>query len=177
MTVVAIHTGGGVDESAREPRHRTHQKGQPMSTPHTDQGDYTRELPVDAGRAKVYEALTTLEGLAGWWTPIVHGSPTSGGAITFGFGGLDETIVMRVDDATFPASVTWTCLAHTGHPEWEGTTLTFELHERGPNICLLNFRQQGLVPELDCYLACKHGWEHFLASLAKYAVHGQGSPV
>jgi uncharacterized protein YndB with AHSA1/START domain len=146
-----------------------------MSTHVTQQHDYTREVRIDARREQVFEALTTLEGLAGWWTPLVEGLPTAGGEMTFAFEGVDETIVMRVDD-TRGGIVTWTCLVHTGHPEWEGTAIAFQLHERDDKTTLLEFRHHGLVPTLDCYLACEHGWDHFLTSLAGYVERGEGTP-
>jgi uncharacterized protein YndB with AHSA1/START domain len=146
-----------------------------MSTHFTDQRDYTHELRIDARREQVFEALTTLEGLAGWWTPIVEGSPTTGGEITFAFDGVDETIVMRVDNA-HAGIVNWTCLAHTGHPEWESTAIAFQLHEPDDATTILELRHHGLVPTLDCYLACEHGWDHFLNSLAGYVERGDGTP-
>jgi uncharacterized protein YndB with AHSA1/START domain len=146
-----------------------------MSTHVTDQRDYTRDLRIDARREQVFQALTTLEGFAGWWTPLVEGSPTTGGEMTFAFEGVDETIVMRVDDSRADI-VNWTCLVHTGHPEWESTAIAFQLHEPDDKTTLLKFRHQGLVPTLDCYLACEHGWNHFLNSLAGYVERGEGTP-
>jgi uncharacterized protein YndB with AHSA1/START domain len=138
--------------------------------------DYIRDIAFDAPADRVYDALTTLEGLAGWWTPIVSGTPTSGGEIRFGFAGLDEDIVMRVDQATRPSTVIWGCVAHTGHPEWAGTRIVFELE---PGECApgrLRFRHIGLIPRLTCYETCEAGWERFLPSLVEYAEQGAGSP-
>jgi uncharacterized protein YndB with AHSA1/START domain len=138
--------------------------------------DYTREAPFAVAREAVYAALTTLGGLAGWWTPLVGGTPTAGREVEFAFAGLDQKIVMRVDNATPPSNVTWTCLTHTGHPEWQGTTIFFELAQDDDGSGLLKFRHAGLNPTLDCYETCEIGWEHFLASLLSYAEHGRGSP-
>lgn len=146
-----------------------------MSAPAT--GDYKREISFASdSRERVFDALTGLEGLAGWWTPLVSGAPAAGGQLEFGFAGLEEKIVMRVDEATRPSKVTWTCLTHTGHPEWEGTVITFELTTDGDARALLKFRHEGLRPGLSCYQTCEAGWEHFLASLLNYAQHGNGSP-
>jgi hypothetical protein len=83
--------------------------------------------------------------------------------------------LMRVDEAVVPALVAWTCLEHTGHSEWQGTRIIFELDVSERGSCLLRFRHEGLIPLLDCYLACESGWENFLASIAEYAETGQGS--
>jgi len=146
-----------------------------MSTHVTDQRDYRRDLRIEARREQVFQALTTLEGLASWWTPLVEGSPTIGSEMTFAFEGVDEAIVMRVDESRADI-VKWTCLVHTGHPEWESTAIAFQLHEPNDKTTLLKFRHHGLVPTLDCYLACEHGWNHFLNSLAGYAERGEGTP-
>jgi uncharacterized protein YndB with AHSA1/START domain len=145
-----------------------------MSAPATD--DYTRELPFTARRERVYDALTTLEGLAGWWTPLVNGIPTTGGEIEFAFAGLDEKIVMRVEEATNPSTVIWSCLTHTGHPEWQGTTIVFELAQSDDGSAVLSLRHIGLNPVLSCYQTCESGWEHFLTSLISYAQVGKGTP-
>jgi uncharacterized protein YndB with AHSA1/START domain len=139
-------------------------------------GDYALEVAVQAPPERMFRALTTLDGLASWWTPIVGGTPTAGGQIQLGFPGLDEQIVLRVDVAAVPSTVTWTCLTHTGHSEWRNTTITFELFEHGRHSCLLRFRHIGLGPALDCYLTCRRGWDHFLASLVGHAERGQGHP-
>ena len=89
----------------------------------------------------------------------------------FGFAGLDEQIVMHVDFARPPAVVKWSCTAHTRDGEWTGTNVGFELTDRGPQTCELDFRHTGIPPELVA-----EGWDHFLASLAAYAEHSLGSP-
>jgi uncharacterized protein YndB with AHSA1/START domain len=147
-----------------------------MSTPVTNDRDFAREIFHDAPTERVFDALTTLDGLAGWWTPIVRGTPTTGGAIEFGFSGLDEKVVMRVAEATRPSSVVWSCLTHTGHPEWEGTTIVFQLTPTENQPGVLKFRHVGLSPTLTCYQTCETGWDHFLTSLLNYAEHGAGNP-
>jgi hypothetical protein len=83
---------------------------------------------------------------------------------------------MRVDEAAEPELVVWTCLENSGHPEWEGTRIIFELDDNEHEASLLRFRHEGLIPRLDCYLVCESGWDHFLVSIADYAETGQGSP-
>jgi uncharacterized protein YndB with AHSA1/START domain len=137
---------------------------------------YAAELAIDAPRWLVFEALTTLHGLTSWWASTATGSGSEAGSFELGFAGLDETITMRVDRAVVPSSVAWTCLSHTGLPDWDGTEIMFELTEDGADSTHLDFRHVGLVPELDCYERCHVGWDHFLASLAAYAAGRGGSP-
>ena len=86
--------------------------------------------------------------------------------LRFGFEGLDEEIVMRVDRADRPSAVAWTCLRHSGCPEWDGTTLRFEVGEGE-----LRFRHAGVPADL-----VRRGWDHFLASLVALVERGEGTP-
>ena len=132
---------------------------------------YARKLTIPVARQPVFVAIATLDGLRHWWTTIVAGSAAPGGTLRFGFAGLDEQIVMRVDAVRPPSALTWSCVAHTRHDEWTGSTVRFRLADRGPQACELNFRHTGIARELVA-----EGWEQFLASLAAYAERGTGSP-
>lgn len=132
---------------------------------------YARQLTALVARERVFDAIATVDGLRRWWTTIVTGSAAPGGTLRFGFAGLDEQIVMRVDAVQPPSAITWSCVAHTRDDEWAGSTVRFGLADRGPRACELDFRHTGIAPELVAA-----GWKHFLASLTAYAEHGAGSP-
>ncbi len=137
---------------------------------------FRREMMIAASPLRVFDALTSLEGLTGWWSSSARGSGAPGGQFQLGFDGVDETITMRVDVATSPTAVAWTCLEHTGLPDWLGTTIVFELAGLEQDRTRLSFHHGGLVPELECYDQCRSGWERFLASLAAYVERGRGNP-
>jgi len=130
--------------------------------------------PADA----VFAALTTLDGLAGWWMPDVVGSPDPGGEITFRFDG--EHVTMQVVYAERPSLVVWQCTESTRFPEWVGNSLWFDLQTRDASSTTIAFSQVGLVPSCDCYGICSGGWDHFVRSLAGFAAgeggHPRGSP-
>ena len=132
---------------------------------------YRCRLAIRAPRERVFDAVATVEGVRGWWTPIASGSPAAGGELHLGFAGLGEHIALRVEEARRPSLVRWRCLAHSGSPAWNGTALTFELREDGPGRCELRFRHAGLSAGL-----VGDGWERFLASLAALAQTGRGTP-
>ena len=60
--------------------------------------DYARCITIHAPRGRVYDALASLDGVRGWWTPVVSGRATTGGELRVGFEGLgeDQEIIMRV---------------------------------------------------------------------------------
>jgi uncharacterized protein YndB with AHSA1/START domain len=139
-------------------------------------GDFACRVAFNAPRTRVFAAISTIDGLRGWWTPITGGSPALGGQLRFEFTGLEECIIMQVDQMSFPDSVHWTCVMHTGLEEWRGTQVKFALVERTAKTCDLRFRHVGLKPKLVCYDDCRQGWEHFLASLVAYVERGRGMP-
>jgi uncharacterized protein YndB with AHSA1/START domain len=145
-----------------------------------DEGDavdtgYERQLVLDAAPDRLFTALTTLDGLTGWWASTAEGVTTTGGEFRLYFAGLTETITMRVQAAE-PSCVVWTCLRHTGLPDWDGTRLFFTWDERADGDTVLQFRHEGLTPELDCFEQCRAGWDHFLSSLATYLAGRGGTP-
>lgn len=137
---------------------------------------YTQRLTVRASDRDVFRSLATLEGLRGWWTPLVTGSPNAGGALRFKFKGLAEHIDMRVDESLELVRVAWTCKVHSSLPEWSGTRISFDIEAMGADRCRLRLKHMGLVPTLECYADCSLGWEHFLSSIALYAETGKGLP-
>ncbi len=137
---------------------------------------YRSNVVFHVSRNRVYDAITTLEGLSCWWTTLVKGSTKVGDEIRFEFEGLEEYIIMRVEKAEPPSLVEWTCVIHTSLPEWSGTKLRFNLIEQTPGVCELHFHHVGLTPDLSCYIGCKQGWDYFLMSLVSYVETGKGTP-
>jgi uncharacterized protein YndB with AHSA1/START domain len=137
---------------------------------------YAGEVVVGATNERVFQALTTVEGVAGWWTSQVTGDGTTGGRLDLGFAGLDERITMSVVSSVPDDVVVWHCDKHTGHPEWEGTTITFTIAAEDATHTTLAVYHLGLVPGLSCYERCFAGWQHFLRSIKAYAERDIGMP-
>lgn len=119
--------------------------------------DYACRVVFRAPREQVFDATTTAAGIRGWWTTIVSGSGVAGGELRLEFKGLDEYIVLLVDKADRPSSAQWSCVVHTGLPEWYGTRVVFDLVERAPGECALNFRHIGLTPALSVMTIARSG--------------------
>lgn len=135
--------------------------------------DYQVQVSVDATVDAVFEALTTLEGLAGWWTAVT-GDGRTGGELRFTFA-PGAHAVMRVDSAEREVGVRWSVLAcHL--QDWVGTTVLFDLSATGAGSVELSFRHAGLTPRLECFSDCKNGWDHFIPSLRTYIETGIGQP-
>ncbi len=123
----------------------------------------------------VYQALTTVEGLSGWWTTTTRGdSPGDskvGGVLQFRFaaGGFDMK-VLELDPAR---RVLWQVV--DGPQEWIGTKISFDLDQRGDWTVLL-FKHEGWQQPVEFMHHCSTKWAVFLLSLKSLLETGKGSP-
>lgn len=128
-------------------------------------------LIIKTNQDKVYAALTTQDGLAGWWTPDTSFDP-SGKTIRFAFGPSYFKLMKVVEQqpATF---VKWQCLQ--GHEEWIGAAISFELqpHEKGT---VLIFCHDGWEEQSQVFSMCNYDWAIFLRSLKYFCERGKGFP-
>ena len=136
--------------------------------------DYQKTLRVNAEPDALFDALTTTDGLAAWWTRVT-GSGAAGGELRFFFE-PPQPCVMRVDEATRPTSVQWSVISCDFLTDWVGTRPTFTITPLAGGGCELQFRHHGLTTELDCIEDCTNGWNHFLVSLRDYVELGHGNP-
>src|ERR1700740_1098409 len=81
---------------------------------------------IAAPKEKVYEAITTIDGLAAWWTKQTSGDNKVGGVLEFRFG-QQFFNKMKVKELKPNESVTWECIG--GADDWIGTVFIFKLDE------------------------------------------------
>lgn len=119
----------------------------------------------------VYAALTTRDGLAGWWTVDTRGESRLGGVIQFRFaaGGFD----MKVTELEPAKRVRWEVV--DGPEEWVGRTVSWELRSEDDYTVVL-FAHQGWREPVEFMHHCSTKWAIFLMSLKSLLETGQGSP-
>jgi uncharacterized protein YndB with AHSA1/START domain len=125
----------------------------------------------DSSPDKVYDALTTLDGLSGWWASDTTGSVEVGGVIEFRFGpgGFD----MQVVELQPAERVQWEVV--DGPVEWIGTTVHWEIKQDGEWTIVL-FRHVGWREPVEFMYHCSTKWATFLMSLKSLLETGTGSP-
>jgi uncharacterized protein YndB with AHSA1/START domain len=126
----------------------------------------------EAAPGTVLAALTSDEAISDWWGVTV-GTPARGQRFEVGFG-TDKGIDMEVVTAG-PSRVEWYVRGAPLTPEWDGTTIVFELAPAGEGT-ELRFTHRGLTPQLECFDMCHEGWTHYLGSLVDYVDRGEGQP-
>jgi uncharacterized protein YndB with AHSA1/START domain len=144
------------------------------TSPTASAADYQAVLQFDASPEAVFEALTTVAGLAGWWMPV-SGAGSEGGELRFD-SGYEDPLIIHVDRARRPMMVAWSVLACGFLPDWVGTRPVFTLSPVGIGGCELRFRHHGLTAQLECFTTCRAGWDQYLASLHDYVRTGRGRP-
>jgi uncharacterized protein YndB with AHSA1/START domain len=124
-----------------------------------------------ASRDEVYAALTTIDGLSGWWATDTKGQPEVGGILEFRFepGGID----MKVLELNPGESVLWEVV--DGPAEWIGTTVRWNLKQDGDYTIVL-FAHEGWKEPVEFMYHCSTKWATFLVSLKQLVETGTGAP-
>ncbi len=132
--------------------------------------DILHRVGVTATPEKVYDALTTVDGLAAWWTTDTTGDAE--GTLQFRFGevgGFD----MKVLELQPARRVQWEVI--DGPIEWIGTTVSFELTQDGEWTIVL-FAHAGWREPVEFMNHCSTKWATFLMSLKSLVETGVGAP-
>lgn len=134
--------------------------------------EINHQVGIEAAPEKVYEALTTDEGLARWWTNDISGAGDVGSIIKFRFngGGPDFKVTELIPNQT----VRW---EHSGEvPEaWMGTEIIFQLHVDGKQT-FVKFTHSNWKESTDFLAHCSTKWAVFLISLKDAIETNQGRP-
>jgi uncharacterized protein YndB with AHSA1/START domain len=152
------------------------------------------ELIIGAPAGKVYDAVTSQEGLSAWWTPGVKAKAERDSIAHFPFG-PEYFKEMKIVELDPPNRVKWNCLA--GEDEWVGTTISFEIRsgdresllrsrpeargqiqqQSGPDAqTLLVFNHDDWKAYTPMFAECNYTWGRFLRSLKLYCETGKGRP-
>ena len=139
--------------------------------------EITHRIGIKAPIAQVHKALSTIDGLAHWWTEETSGDAAVGGRITFTFrspvGDLVGQMVMEVVESAAPQTVKWVCV--DGPADWIGTRFTFDLSEQdGQTILMFGHRDWAEASESLAH--CSMKWAVFMLSLKDYVLTGKGKP-
>ncbi|HEU5220313.1 MAG TPA: SRPBCC domain-containing protein [Gemmatimonadales bacterium] len=139
--------------------------------------DIMHRIGIKAPAARVYEAVATAQGVAGWWTRDTTGTSQLGGTVHVMFRHQDGKEIGKMDfEVTMlepGREVHWRILA--GPPEWVGTDVTFQLTQEGDTTILL-FGHRNWKEPVEFMAHCSMKWAVFLLSLRELVESGKGKP-
>ncbi|TCO50002.1 uncharacterized protein YndB with AHSA1/START domain [Kribbella antiqua] len=136
--------------------------------------DILHRIGIKASPEDVTRALTTIPGLAGWWTDDTQGDESVGGVIRFHFPVAGGGFGMKVLDLEPGKLVRWEVV--DGPEEWIGTHVSFELSTADEYTIVL-FKHEGWKEPVEFMYHCSTKWGSYLLSLKKYVETGQGDPA
>lgn len=139
--------------------------------------DIIHRIGIKASPSQVYAAVSTVDGVAGWWTRATTGDSRVGGTITTRFHspGGDEigSFELEVVELVPDKEVRWRVKA--GPAEWVGTEVVFSLSAVGDRTVVL-FGHRNWREAVEFTAHCSMKWATFLLSLKELVETGNGRP-
>ena len=134
--------------------------------------DILHRVGIRSSPQKVFNAISTIDGLTRWWTTNTAGKSAIGGIIKFRFegGGFD----MKVVDLRKNKLVKWKCVK--GPEEWIDTEITFLL-KPAKNQVFVIFTHANWKKPVEFMHHCSTKWAVFLLSLRDWLERGEGRPT
>ena len=131
-------------------------------------------IKIRATQDKVYQAVSTVEGIRNWWTRDAALDSNVGGPGEFGFYGHRMVIKITVAEFTPPRHMVWDPVSSTGG-SFDGTTISIDL-ESGEGLTSLLFAHRGFKVVGNNVASATTRWGFYLLSLKRYLETGKGSP-
>lgn len=126
------------------------------------------------GSTPAFAALTTHDGITGWWTSRAEVPGVAvGDVLTMSFPDAPVTWDMRVDRADAPARVEWDCVG--GPPGWESTRVVWDVEATDTGV-VVRFDHAGFPALDDRFRIVTVGWAQMLLSLKAYLETGIRKP-
>jgi len=133
---------------------------------------------IKAPISKVYAALSTVEGVAGWWTKEATGACEVGGNLELNFSSPSGEVIggmgMQVMALDPDKEVHWRFMS--GPQEWIGTDAKFKLTQDGDFTVVL-FSHEHWREAVEFTAHCITKWATFMLSLKDLVEKGKGQPA
>jgi uncharacterized protein YndB with AHSA1/START domain len=139
--------------------------------------DIIHRIGIKAPLSQVQSAVSTVTGVAGWWTKETSAQSEPGGAmqVVFRSKAGDEMGRMRFELLKSTSDeVVWRFTA--GPEEWLGTDVTFALSQQGDSTIVL-FGHRNWREAVEFTAHCSMKWAVFLLSLRQLLETGTGQPA
>ena len=138
--------------------------------------DILHRVGIKSSPNKIYAALSTPKGVAGWWTTETTGDDKVGGMIRFRFTDNDRELGvfdMKILELAPNQRVVWQ--VESGPAEWIGTKIRFDLKQED-DFTIVLFKHEGWKEPVEFMHHCSTKWAIFLMSLKSLVETGKGQP-
>ena len=132
-------------------------------------GDIFHDFPIKAPLARVFEAVSTPQGLDRWWTKRSRGKPVQGAEYELWFGPEYDwraRVARCVPDAEFELEI-----VRAGE-DWVGTHVSICLEKRA-DATGVRFCHKGWPSANEHYRVSCHCWALYLRILRRHLEHGE----
>src|ERR1035438_1489559 len=140
--------------------------------------DFTTTILVDQTPNEVFNAIINVRG---WWSKEIEGGTDKlNDEWTYHYEDVHRS-KMKIVELIPNKKVVWQVMDNhfsftKDKSEWKGNKIIFEITEKD-NKTQLQFTQEGLVPEYECYDICQNAWSTYIQkSLLNLIITGKGQP-
>jgi hypothetical protein len=140
--------------------------------------DFNTSIVVDQTASEVFNAINNVRG---WWSEDINGGTDKlNDEFSYSYGDAHRC-QMNIIEMVPNKKIVWLVLDNyfnftKDKTEWNGNKIIFEISE-AHNKTELQFTQEGLVPEYECYDICQNAWSSYIQkSLRNLITTGKGQP-
>jgi uncharacterized protein YndB with AHSA1/START domain len=133
----------------------------------------SHKIQIDAPADRVFTALSTEDGLKGWYTSHIEGDVSEGKEATFRFTGR-RPFRWRFAQITPTSHVRWECVEGPGAAA--GTTVTYRLTDTGDGT-IIECDHEGWPEGHEAFTTCNTLWGILMGQLKQYAETSTPAPA
>ena len=134
--------------------------------------DIFHDFPIKAAPDRVFEAVSSPQGLDCWWTERASGEPSEGAEFELWFGPQYDwraRVTACIRDAAFELEMV------RADADWTGTRVGFRLEGRG-GTTTVHFYHTGWPSKNEHWRISCYCWAMYLRILRRYLEHGELVP-
>ena len=134
--------------------------------------DIYQDFPIKVPAERVFQAVSTPQGLDRWWTKKSAGTPSEGAEYALWFGPECDwraQVTKCVANRVFELQMT------VADADWLGSTVGFHLEDRA-GTTWVRFFHTGWPSANEHYRISCHCWALYLRVLRRYLEHGENVP-
>ncbi|GAA4003723.1 SRPBCC domain-containing protein [Streptomyces sp. NBC_01352] len=136
--------------------------------------DIALQIRIDADAETVYRALSTPDGVAGWFTTGAEIGEGVGALHRLSFPGAPMTWDFRIDRAEPGKRLAQTVVA--GPPQWLDTEIGYALEAHPEGGTVVRFDHTGFAEVDDMFREVTMGWAGMFMRLKEYVETGKPVP-